>query len=445
MEWIHGASHWARVRENGLRQLEIAEGFEPDVRWTDMKRVILLIASFVFFAASAAPDYENPGTVQVSGILKPETLRGSDYQIANEASSDGYTYFFTIDSKFGIFQARGKTHLAIRVQEVEAIAQLKKVTSSEAFAQAAGKAAMKPIESTVNVVTNPVDTAKGIPGGVKRKFENLGRFAKKMTNNEENDPETEEGKTESQNAAESTAKAVLGVNAAHRQWAQKVGADPYSSNAVLQNELNRLAKYDATGRLGTNVLRPKIPEMEKATRINDLVWAKDPFELRKLNEQRLKEMGIDQKLSAQFLDSKILTPSQQTYIVSSLQSLSQTQNRAEFIRVTLSAVSKEEALLYRDSAAILEKMQKAGTEINAFVPNARIAVVRSGKRFIAVLPADRLFWTQSFAKALEAFLQRFQKELQNSTSRELWLSGDATPQVRSELARHKWTIRENLL
>ena len=418
----------------------------------NMKSNLRFVFLLLFVLPAFAQDFEDPVSQKANDLLPAAMLKGQSYKIAVPVSSDGYTYSFTIESDFGPYEANGKTQLAIRVLEFEAIAELKKITSSEAFAKAVETAAMKPIESTINVVKNPVETAKGMPGGVKRKFENLGRWAKrgkdKVTSEDgaDIDPEeTAEEKTDSENAAISVSRTVLGVTAAHRKYAQKVGVDPYSSNVVLKEELNRLAKYDAAGKFSTNIIRPKIPEIEKTTKVNDLVWGKDPFELRKVNEQRLKAMGIDSELSKKFLDHKILTPSDQTHIVTALDSLGEAQGRAEFIRTALSASSQDEVLLYRDSATILEKMAKSGSSISSFVQHPRLAMIRSGNSIVVVLPADRLYFTESFAKALQTFLKTFQSELAKASKKELWLSGDLTKRARVELEKRGWTIRENLL
>ncbi len=417
-----------------------------------MKGNLRLIFLLLFVLPAFAQDFEDPVTQKANDLLPAAMLEGDNYKIAIPVSSDGYTYSFTIESDFGPFEAKGKTQLAIRLQEIAAIAELKKITGSEAFAKAVGAAAMKPIESTVNVVKNPVETAKGIPGGVKRNFENLGRWGKRgadkvSSDDDENiDPEeTAEEKADSENAAMSVSKMVLGITPAHRKYAQKVGVDPYSSNVVLQAELNRLAKYDAAGKLSTNIVRPKIPAIVVTTRVNDLVWGKDPFELRKLNEQRLKEMGVDAELSKKFLDHKMLTPSDQTYIVAALDSLGKVEGRAEFIRATLSVSSQDDALQYRDSAAILLHMVKSRVSLTGFLPNPRLAMIRSDNNIAVILPADRLFYTEGFASALDAFLKKFNTELAKAASRELWLSGDATKRSRLELEKRGWKIRENLL
>jgi hypothetical protein len=413
----------------------------------NLMRIFLILLFVSSLAATKAGDFDPLPKVQAKSILGSDSFQSANYQIKDPVLTDGYSYEFTIDSTFGTFTALSQTELQIRLHEIDAIAQLKEITGSEAFAQAAGKAAMHSFEATANVVKNPVETAKGIPGGVKRKFENIGRLVKRGSKDDE--PEKEEAEKQEtekdSSAASDITKQVLGVTSAQRRWAEKVEVDPYSSNVVLQQELQRLAKYDATGKLGTNIVRPKVQPFQATRRVNDLVWGTDPQALMKMNEQRMKSIGADEELSNRFLNHKVLTPTDHTYILSSLDQLKQAEGRVELIRSALSSESEDDAFFYRDTASILERMQSKGTSITSFLPNPKIAVVRSGKRFIAVLPADKLYWTQSFSAALETFTKRHKEILQNSGSKEIWLSGIASEQARSQLAQRRWIIQENLL
>lgn len=398
---------------------------------------------FLFLALSvlaAGSTDEKPSTLKASSILPADLLKGPYHEVNDSVSSDGYSYAFTIKSNFGDFQAGSMTELRARIQEIQSIAQLKEITGGEAFAKAAGAAATKNLRATANVIENPVETVKGIPGGVKRKFENIGRLVKRDSKKDE-----QETQTEASNKTSEVAQQVLGVTAAQRQWAAKVGADPYSRNKVLQEELGRLAKYDAAGSLGTNIAKPKVQPFQAIGRVNNLVWGMDPQALQKLNEQRLKEIGADNELSQRFMNHKALTLTDVSDILGSLVLLKQTADRTEFIQSALSSESEEDALFYRDSAAMLEQMQSKGTTITRFLPNPKIAVALCGKRFVAVLPSDKLYWTQSFAIALTNFTDRHKTNLQNSKAKELWLSGSATDIARKELASRGWTVQEDLL
>ena len=406
--------------------------------FTSVAFVFILIVS----GHSAVPEYEQPRSVPAESAIPANAVKGTNYTVKSPVTNDGYTNIYTIDSPYGSFTAYGNSMLFVRLQEIEAIAQLKEISTSEAVAKAAAKQAVKPVEAAKKMVEDPIETAKNIPGGIKRKFENVGRFVKNRREEEPVDPNAAEQETES--AAGEVAKNVLGVTAAHRKWAQKVGADPYSTNPVLQAELDRLARVDSIASLGVKAAQRKVPGLRPITRVYDLAWGMDPQALQKMNEKRLKEMGVTESLSRSFLQNRALTLTQQTLIVSALYELPKTNGRTEFIRSALSAESERDAYLYMDSASIISQMMKQGAPISRFVPNPHIIVLNSGNNFAAVLPADELYWTKSFAAAMSQFEKRHAADLKKSSNKAVWLSGKASSGFASQMKARGWQIRSEI-
>ena len=70
---------------------------------------------------------------------------------------------FTIRSPYGTFEAHGIHMLAIRVTEVHAIGKLDELSKTKEFAEAAGRAIVRPVTSTVNMLVHPVDTSRASP------------------------------------------------------------------------------------------------------------------------------------------------------------------------------------------------------------------------------------------------------------------------------------------
>ena len=71
---------------------------------------------------------------------------------------------------FGTFEAHGLRMLPIRVNEMEALARLDELSRTREFMSAMGRAVARPVGSAINIVRNPVGTAKGVPAGVGRLF-----------------------------------------------------------------------------------------------------------------------------------------------------------------------------------------------------------------------------------------------------------------------------------
>jgi hypothetical protein len=89
---------------------------------------------------------------------------------------------------------------------------------------------------------------KGVGAGIKRVGVNLGRRTKRAAASASDTGESADGGN--------AVSHVMGVSAAVRRWAQKVGVDPYTTNTVLQKALADVAKVDAAGSIATKVAVP---------------------------------------------------------------------------------------------------------------------------------------------------------------------------------------------
>lgn len=403
-----------------------------------MKKVFLGIFFSAIFLTAATEDYEIVPALKATTTLPADLLKGEHYTIADPVKNNGYTNTYTIQSKFGSFVAHGNTMLLVRLNEIEALARLKEVSSSEVFAKAAAKQAIKPLEGAAKIAENPVETAKQIPGGIKRKFENIGRFVKKRT---ADDPAPEEGDS---SGGGDVAKAIFGVTAAHRKWAQTVEVDPYSTNLAVQSELDRLAKVDAIASMGVRVAQRKTPVARGIAKVYDLAWGMDPLELQKRNEKRLKEIEIEEKLSQAFFQNTFLTPTQQTMIVEAIYDLPKTANRSEIIRAASTSESEQDAYLYVDSAQMLTNMKRNAREITRFISNPQIPVLYSANHFVAILPADQIYWTKDFAQAFATFQKRHTADLK-AAPKELWISGVASQRFRNQCKILGWQLHERII
>jgi hypothetical protein len=104
-----------------------------------------LIGSVVFATVRAIPaQIEEPSTVSAAAILG-SPLRGPNYEIANAVRSDGFLYIFSLNTNYGRYQIEGRDMLKMRLRELGAIAALEQMNKSQAYIDAAEKAAMKPV------------------------------------------------------------------------------------------------------------------------------------------------------------------------------------------------------------------------------------------------------------------------------------------------------------
>ena len=80
------------------------------------------------------------------------------------------------------------------------------------------------------------------------------------------------------------------------------GGEPSRSDlpttTILKKALVDLGKVDAAGGLAARTAVPVPMVVSGTATVGNLVWGKDPEELLKLDEQKLKEPGVDDKTMA---------------------------------------------------------------------------------------------------------------------------------------------------
>jgi hypothetical protein len=208
----------------------------------DVKHVLVACVIAAFAAGnSGAADYETQFNKPAKNAVSPAIAAGPNYKVNAPVVADGYMYRFTVTSPYGPFEVTGTGALQKLEQEIWAIGQLKNVTRSEAFLKSLKDQAGKPLVFAKDVITKPVDTLSGIPKGVARLFGNIATSVTSTRNPSQ----------------ESRANEVLLVGSFKRDYASRYGVDPYSSNQVLQDELDKIGKAAAFGSWTATVAQTK--------------------------------------------------------------------------------------------------------------------------------------------------------------------------------------------
>jgi hypothetical protein len=398
-----------------------------------------------------ASGYEGPRTFKSSEVLPASLLRGPHFQVGPEAKTPGYFHEFVLKSDYGPFQVEGRSLLLVRLREVDALSKLDDVSKSEVFLKAAGTSVVNVGKSVGNVVTDPTGTAKGVGGGLKRFGTNLGRKAKRAEGDvadatkKDDTEKADDGRSTEDKAAgagEAVAMSALGVNAGMRRWAQKVGADPYTTNPVLRKALADVAKVDAAGGLAAKVAVP-IPTLVTTTAsVGNLVWGQDPEALLKTNEQRLAALGVDKKVAGALFKSKAFTLTYLTVFVDALFAV-KAKGTAAYVDAADDAETEHEALFFTESAQMLRAFH-AKTPVETILPGLRALVVKTADgRAVALLPVDWIGWTAAFEKAAKGAQARAQKEL-GAKGFELQLSGRMSDLAKQKATALGWTVKENV-
>jgi hypothetical protein len=381
-------------------------------------------------ADEAAPSFT------ASALLAGDVRKGPHHTVKEPVRTEGFFHEFEIASDYGELSAVGLTQLATRLNEVRALAALQEVSKSEVFLKSAGGAVLNVGKSTAKIVTDPVDTAKGVGGGVKRLGVNLGRMSKRAVGSAGNESEAAAPK---ESAAEGTANAALGVSGSMRRWAQKVGADPYTTNPVLFEALKDIGRIDSAGSIAAKVVVPIPAVVTTSASVGGLVWGKDPEEVRKINEGRLKALGVSQGAAQRFFQNRGYTLTAQTRFIAALDAV-KAKGLAAYVDAAAKADGERSALFFVESAEMLQRAH-AAQPATAVLDDSQVIVARQGTRALMLLPLDYVRLTAQSRDVLAEINSRVKGEL-GATRLEVWLSGQASQRMRAEIARLGWTLQE---
>lgn len=397
--------------------------------------VVLLVALASATVIGQKGD-EPPPSFTASALLASDVRTGPHHTVKEPVKTEGFFHEFDIASDFGELSAVGLSQLTTRLNEVRALAALDDVSKSKVFLEAAGGAVLNVGKSTVKVVTDPVDTAKGVGSGIKRFGVNLGRMSKRAVDSVGNDSDDPAPK---ENAGEGAANAVLGVSGAMRRWARKVGADPYTTNPLLFAALKDIGRIDAAGGIATKVVLPIPAIVTTSASVGDLVWGKDPEELRKINEDRLKALGVAHADAQRFFLNRGYTLTSQTRFIAALDAV-KAKGLVAYVDAAAKADGERSALFFVESAEMLQHAH-AAAPVTAILDDSQVVVARQGSSAAMLLPLDYLRSTARSREVLADVNTRTKGEL-GVTRVEVLLSGRASNQMRAAITSAGWTLKE---
>lgn len=369
--------------------------------------------------------YEQPPVQHAADVLPPELLSGPHHRVDDAVGTDGFMRIYRIRSDYGVFEARGDELLRTRVAEIEALAKLDELSAGKEFAEALAKTARSPFVAAWNLVTNPVESLLGVP---RRAAEGLRRTAELSKG--------ERGEFEDSALAE-----FFGFEQRKREVAYRLGVDPYSSNPVLQRELNRFAWVSYVGGLGSQFVpftgderQAVAPDPLDTEREAEMLRDYAPEDLRRLNRIELAVMGVSEADTEAFVTHPWYSPRHQSVLVASLAALDLVSNRAALVHAALRAGSEEDAVLYVRTARLLRAYHEQVAPFESIAPfrDGTVVGLTRGGTLVAVLPLDYAVWTRP-AHAYANTLKRARlSDGRTISEREVVVTGSLSPKARAK-------------
>jgi hypothetical protein len=370
-------------------------------------------------------------------------LQGPTFTVDPQVPIVGMLGHFTIRSDVGTFEAHGREMLRIRVGELQAIAQLDRMSKSDVFLQAAANAVARPVESMANLLANPTQTVQGLSGGVERFFGRVELGARQIETAASAPPPsgTDQAELIAKRVGGLTANA-FGYEAERRALAKSLGVDPYTTNPVLAKKLNDMAWVAFSGRVGVNTLIsvfvPASIAISATSFTNSLIYDTPAADLIIRNQQRLTNMGASEADTQALMKNPWYSLSVLTSLVSALDRLSGISGRPAVVALAATAATEDQARFLASAVEMLAAQQQTGASFAQL--GASGTVIGWGPGGAPLVPAavDYVAWTERVA----GFAGR--PELQGKSG-SIWLTGHMSPEAQRQFSALGWTIHQNVL
>jgi len=389
-------------------------------------------------AAASAQAYEKPpsfNAAQIPGIKRV----GPNYTIRNPVRSDGILRVYVLDTPYGEITVNGDEMLRMRLNELHALAELDKVSTSESFGRALAEAGISPLKFTGQLIVNPIGTVQNTLNGVGAFF---GRMGSGMNN---------AGKSRDDPVSD-----FIGVTDQRRHLAAAYGVDPYTDFPPLAAKLNQLSQAAAAGGLvvtGALLLVPGsagiiVSNLSTAYKVNnigidDLARDYTAAQILDINRAALARMGVAPELSAELLANRNYTPIDLAALVAALESMKAVQDRQVFVARAAAANGRAIAYFMRRQAELLADDYRRHGGYVRFVALASYPFVLTRRGDVmALLPIDILSWTRTTSAGFGQVTAE-RKHVAPKAHGVLRIAGTATRLAKRRLKAEGWAVLEH--
>jgi hypothetical protein len=401
---------------------------------------VLAPLALILAQATAVPaqQFEGPpsfNAAQLSGVKRV----GANYTIRTPVRSDGLLRIYVLATPYGDITVNGDEMLRMRINELNALAELEKVSGSESFGRALAEAGISPLKFTGQLIINPVGTIQNTFAGVGAFF---GRIGSELNN---------AGKTR-----DDALSGLLGVTDQRRQLAATYGVDPYTDLPPLAAKLEQLSQAAAAGGLVVTGALMAVPgaagiivsNLSTAYKVNnvgieELARNYTAAQILDINRAALSKMGVEDELNAKLLANPYYTPIDMAAMVAALESMRGVQRRDIFVARAAAADGRAIAYVMRRMAEYMADDYRRHGGYVSFVSLASFpyVITRDG-RVTAIVPIDVLSWTRETANgfgAVSADRRRFAPKAHG----QFRITGMATALAKKEMGAQGWTVLEH--
>jgi hypothetical protein len=410
----------------------VQHSFRSTLRLTAPFCVLLMQSAAVAAQSTETPPIFN--AAQIPGINRI----GANYTIQNPVRSDGLLRIYVLTTPYGEVTVQGDEMMRMRVNELNALALLEKVSNSDSFAKALAQAGLSPVVFAGRLLTNPIGTVQNTLAGVGGFF---GRVGSGIAN---------AGKT-----PDDAVSSLLGVTEQRRQLAAAYGVDPYTDFPPLSAKLEQLSQAAALGGLTVTGALLVIPgaagivvsNLSTAYKLNDigldeLARNYTAAQILDLNRGRLTAMGVEPELNARLLANRNYTPIDMAAMVAALDSMAAVRDREAYVACAAAVDTRAIAYVMRRQAELMaDDYRRHGGYVRFVALVGYPYVIKRDGRIMTLAPIDALSWTRDTADGFDRVTAEGRRIAPNARG-ELRITGQATALAKRRLGAHRWTVQE---
>jgi len=413
----------------------------------------------VVLSAEQEKQLEKSPILKADEIVPAILLKGANYQVDPVVMTDGFLMQFKIKSDFGDFEASSPATLNDRIFEISALAQLEKISKTEAFIKGMKHSLVEFGIDVKDLVTSPIDSITGIPAGIGRFFQRtylttttgLDRLGNSGGDNDLcGSGKALPGKNKSyvkndSNAVMATANAtgkvainLLGYFDQRRLLAKKLQVDPYTTNAALAQALDDTAWASFAGGLGITALKMAAPAtmaINMTSRISSWVWDMPPGEMRVFNEKTLLAMGVSQEKTDHLLSHRMYTLTLQGRLVRALNRFPKSSGQEQVMDLALTVESHLQAQFIVESVEVLANYHASKQFITKIEAAETVAGYTKAGGVVVPAPVSYLSWN----KRLNIFSV---KNTFKGKKKTILLTGQITSRAKKELEGFGWVVSQ---
>jgi hypothetical protein len=404
---------------------------------------LLWLSGGLGMVAQAQAGFETPPVLNATELAPPDPLQGPTFTVDPQVPIVEMLGQFTIRSDVGTFEAHGREMLRIRVGELHALAQIERMSKSEEFLKAAARTVVRPVGSAANMLLNPLETAKGMPGGGERFFGRLELGAQTIAGavTALAPSDTDRAELLARGVGGITAD-VFGYEAERRGLAKSLGVDPYTTNPVLATKLSDMAWVAFSGWVGGNTLIsvfvPASIAISAASVTNTMIYDTPAADLITRNEQKLLGMGANEQGARALIKNQWYSLSVLTSLVTALDRLAGVGGRPAVIALSTTAATEDQARFLASAVEMLAAHHQTVAPLAAVVAQGTVIGRTQSGALVVPGAVDYVAWTERVA----GFTGR--TDLQG-TAGTLWITGRMSPEAQRQFAALGWTVHQHVL